>query len=618
MPSTGTITALAAFGNALAPIGDEVDDLRLLLALQESTRIVATRLAAITSTPVRAAAFLHTAERAHRDAGHLQFQAAAAAGRCHVEHLTATELDAIAILFEDPGAFVDGGAQLPEEPSAAPAGRPTYADAGEFLAEQLNLTSFAAANRLEAAGNLIAPPAPAPSGADPDPDPDPADDAADTDATNDDDDEGNAAVPLRGAVPSGTPARYPLLAGLLAEGRADPREVAAAARKLEQLRADIERQPDPTGTLADFEARIAGSLAGTHSGATNKLLRTLEAELAAKPVEPDEAAKRARCGLTYQGMKFGLHYYQLVCDGLDAEYLRSYFDALDNPLSNAGSARRRTRTASIGSSRADGLQPEPGANPDADFDAGVDDDTTGACAAEPGPAPAPIPDWAIDPETPIELRPVSDFADDAPESAADWWQPAPPRPVRHLAALLEAMRRSGNPGADPGTGPVLPAVEIVLHIDSDALRGHTDSAGTTAHGTLLSAETVRRLACNSNILPIQFGGDGAVLDIGRRKRRFPGHMVRAIAARDGGCCYPGCTMPAARTEIHHVRSWLEGGSTSVANGCCLCVGHHHALHAGRFTMVVLGAVPHVLLPRDLDPPQLPRRNTYWHPGWRAA
>ena len=95
-------------------------------------------------------------------------------------------------------------------------------------------------------------------------------------------------------------------------------------------------------------------------------------------------------------------------------------------------------------------------------------------------------------------------------------------------------------------------------------------------------------------------------------------MVRAIAARDGGCCYPGYTMSAARTEIHHIRSWLDGGVTSVANGCCLCVGHHHALHAGRFRIVVLGEVPYVLLPRDLDPQQLTRRNTYWHPEWCVA
>ncbi|WP_375480817.1 HNH endonuclease signature motif containing protein, partial [uncultured Jatrophihabitans sp.] len=46
-----------------------------------------------------------------------------------------------------------------------------------------------------------------------------------------------------------------------------------------------------------------------------------------------------------------------------------------------------------------------------------------------------------------------------------------------------------------------------------------------------------------------------------------------LAARDGGCCFPGCDRPAAWSEVHHVIPWADGGPTDLSNMCLLSLSH---------------------------------------------
>ncbi|MBE7189608.1 HNH endonuclease signature motif containing protein, partial [Jatrophihabitans endophyticus] len=56
----------------------------------------------------------------------------------------------------------------------------------------------------------------------------------------------------------------------------------------------------------------------------------------------------------------------------------------------------------------------------------------------------------------------------------------------------------------------------------------------------------------------------------------------ALLLRDRGCCtHPGCGS-RAKLEAHHVRHWLYGGRTDLANLVLLCERHHHAHHDGEF------------------------------------
>lgn len=54
-----------------------------------------------------------------------------------------------------------------------------------------------------------------------------------------------------------------------------------------------------------------------------------------------------------------------------------------------------------------------------------------------------------------------------------------------------------------------------------------------------------------------------------------------MALRDGGCLIPGCTMPPAACEAHHLNPWAENPNnrkTETRDGILLCRFHHLNLH----------------------------------------
>ncbi|MDQ0618899.1 HNH endonuclease [Arthrobacter globiformis] len=114
--------------------------------------------------------------------------------------------------------------------------------------------------------------------------------------------------------------------------------------------------------------------------------------------------------------------------------------------------------------------------------------------------------------------------------------------------------------------------------------------GRTSGGTALfafsgpvSPATIRKIACDADIIPIVLGTEGRVLDIGRASRIFPPHIRKAITARDQGCAFPGCTIPAPWCEAHHITYWSRGGTTGSGNGVLLCSHHHHLIHKEHWT-----------------------------------
>jgi hypothetical protein len=69
------------------------------------------------------------------------------------------------------------------------------------------------------------------------------------------------------------------------------------------------------------------------------------------------------------------------------------------------------------------------------------------------------------------------------------------------------------------------------------------------------------------------------LAVGRRRRLATKAQRRALLRRDGGCARPGC--PEDRLErlhAHHLRHWLFGGRTDLANLVLLCDTDHGLVH----------------------------------------
>lgn len=114
--------------------------------------------------------------------------------------------------------------------------------------------------------------------------------------------------------------------------------------------------------------------------------------------------------------------------------------------------------------------------------------------------------------------------------------------------------------------------------------GH--AGGLTATGQVLAPTAVRKLACEAGIIPAILGTDGELLDLGRAARYFTPGQKRALYLRDGGCTYPGCTMPAHWSDAHHLQYWSLGGASDLDNAALLCERHHTKVHTHDLTATI--------------------------------
>ena len=126
---------------------------------------------------------------------------------------------------------------------------------------------------------------------------------------------------------------------------------------------------------------------------------------------------------------------------------------------------------------------------------------------------------------------------------------------------------------------VVPVLRISTSLD--ALRDGLQRAGITDSGETLSAATLRRLACDAEIIPTVLNTKGRVIDVGRRTRRVSEALRCVLIARDGGCVWPDCHAPPSRCDAHHIKHWANGGPTNADNLALLCHRHHILLHEGR-------------------------------------
>jgi hypothetical protein len=128
--------------------------------------------------------------------------------------------------------------------------------------------------------------------------------------------------------------------------------------------------------------------------------------------------------------------------------------------------------------------------------------------------------------------------------------------------------------------------QVVVHVDAASLRDGSDES-ELADGAPIAAETARRLACDAALVPL-LERAGKPLSVGRKTRSIPPALRRALASRDRGCRFPGCTNHRT-VDAHHIEHWANGGATSLDNLVELCRHHHRLLHEGGYTVARAGA-----------------------------
>jgi hypothetical protein len=155
--------------------------------------------------------------------------------------------------------------------------------------------------------------------------------------------------------------------------------------------------------------------------------------------------------------------------------------------------------------------------------------------------------------------------------------------TRRGDALVDLISRAVQ--AAPGV-PTTDKAKVVVTIDWDTLIGQLVGTGLSMTGEILSPETVRRMACDASIIPMVLGRDGELLDLGREQRLVTKGLRLALWQRDGGCTFPGCTVPATWCDAHHVTHWSRGGRTSLLDTALLCSNHHDHVHRYDLTATV--------------------------------
>jgi len=247
--------------------------------------------------------------------------------------------------------------------------------------------------------------------------------------------------------------------------------------------------------------------------------------------------------------------------------------------------------------------------------------------------------WMLDPESAAHVRELvdralspkrrgvhfvpTDSADDIAEAEKAARIADDARTPEQYAsdALLYLLAAGADADSSMILGTGAPQVRVLVTA-SDLVRGDGSATLEPSHGvpegTVVALPSVQRLLCAGTQTPILISGTGQPLDVGRSQRLFTTRQRIALAARDGGCRWPGCERPPSWCEAHHIDEWeRDHGRTDVDVGILLCRHHHLLLHDQEWRILKTGPSPDYELvpPASVDarqrPRSMPSRNREW-------
>ena len=174
-----------------------------------------------------------------------------------------------------------------------------------------------------------------------------------------------------------------------------------------------------------------------------------------------------------------------------------------------------------------------------------------------------------------------------------------------LLAAGRALLASGDLGQHNG----LPTSIIVSTTLQELEKGA--GRGLTSGGTLLPMSDVIRLGSHAHHYLAIFDKGKALALYHTKRLASPAQRI-VLHARDRGCTFPGCTVPAYLCQAHHTDPYALNPVTDVNHLALTCHPNHQQADQGWATRRNTRGQTEWIPPPHLDHGQ-PRINTYHHP-----
>ncbi|MDQ0827551.1 hypothetical protein QFZ60_003724 [Arthrobacter sp. B2I5] len=381
------------------------------------------------------------------------------------------------------------------------------------------------------------------------------------------------------------PARPHLAAALTPGPRSDPNPQAPAvsSHAATIITATLDRLQHHTTeeTLDRIEHHLTHAATTTDPDFLTRLAQRWTDTIDADGTEPTEEALRHTQGAFIRKPRHGLHHVEIFATTDQYEHLLTVMNTATNP-----------RTTTPDTSTGNGTGSTAG---------------TGT-----GTGDSPTANNAIEPSATIDLDRRT-------------------RAQKQLDGIITAAKTALATNTLPTTGGNRPQIIATIHYqdlfpETLSTSGRTESttgvqletrpgtgAGTFMFTGPVAAATLRKIACDADIIPALLGTGGEILDLGRKTRLFTPAQRTALTARDQGCAFPNCTIPAPWCEAHHITYWSHRGPTTTGNGVLLCSHHHHLIHKEQWKITTTHGTPTFIPPPHIDPTQTPQQNHYFKP-----
>jgi hypothetical protein len=163
-------------------------------------------------------------------------------------------------------------------------------------------------------------------------------------------------------------------------------------------------------------------------------------------------------------------------------------------------------------------------------------------------------------------------------------QPAPE--VDRAQARMDALVGLCQVSLDAAGGSRRARTRLLATVELSELASEAGASARALLGAVgargrLSPVATAAEACSAEVVPVIFSG-AQPIGVGSAIGAVSGKLRTALVARDLGCRFPGCRMPAAFSDAHHITARSLGATPELGGLVLLCRRCHRRVHRHRW------------------------------------